>query len=212
MWMKAYQELGDKWDLEPDWKLIEYQHLIPKGPVLDLGMGNGRNALFFAKMGYEVEGVDISKTLVKRCRERANVENLNLTAHIEDVRNFDIPKRRYSLIIVSKILQLFRKSDIESIVEKIYLGLAKRGLVYVYTFSVEEYEFARDKEGFELVEDGTYYYSKWRMHFHYFTRDELLALFRKLKMLYYVEGLRRDISKRKSRVNAIIEYIGQKIR
>ncbi len=67
-WIKAYQALFTNWRVEPDWALIEYQKLFAQGPVLDLGMGNGRNALFFVKMGYEVECVDVSNSAVKKCQ------------------------------------------------------------------------------------------------------------------------------------------------
>lgn len=61
-WEKAYREVVSLWGLEPDHLLKDYARLIPKGMVLDLGIGEGRDALFLAKMGYEVEGIDISET------------------------------------------------------------------------------------------------------------------------------------------------------
>ncbi|MBU0732640.1 MAG: hypothetical protein KKG10_00635, partial [Proteobacteria bacterium] len=46
--------------LEPARLLVDNAHLLPKGKALDVAMGNGRNAVYLARMGYEVEGVDIS--------------------------------------------------------------------------------------------------------------------------------------------------------
>jgi len=123
-WTQAYLNLQGQWKLKPSWKLIEYLHLIPQGPVLDLGAGDERNALFFAALGHEVDYVDISKTYSKRMKDRANVENLELTAHNMDIRDFDLPEKHYALIIASKILQLFPKADIEDITRKMNL-LAK---------------------------------------------------------------------------------------
>ncbi len=56
---------------EPSALLLDYLHLLPKGRVLDVAMGKGRNALYLAKHGFEVEGVDINETSVKECREVA---------------------------------------------------------------------------------------------------------------------------------------------
>ena len=50
-WDKFYSTRDPSWGVIPDHALLEYQKLIPKGPVLDLGVGDGRNAIFFAKMG-----------------------------------------------------------------------------------------------------------------------------------------------------------------
>ncbi len=40
--------------------LVENLNLLPKGRALDVAMGYGRNAVFLAQAGFEVEGVDIS--------------------------------------------------------------------------------------------------------------------------------------------------------
>ena len=45
---------------EPAQFLVEAIELLPKGRTLDLAMGNGRNAIYLAKKGFDVEGVDIS--------------------------------------------------------------------------------------------------------------------------------------------------------
>ena len=113
-WLDAYKELIDDMRIHPNWKLIEYNRFVPTGPILDLGMGNGRNALFFAKMGYDVDCIDISRTHVRKCRKLAESENLNLNARVADMRDFDIQASHYSLIVASKVLHYFQKSEIES--------------------------------------------------------------------------------------------------
>ncbi len=40
--------------------LTDSVHMLPKGRVLDVAMGHGRNAIYLARLGFEVEGVDIS--------------------------------------------------------------------------------------------------------------------------------------------------------
>ena len=34
--------------------------LLPRGRALDVAMGNGRNTVYLAQMGFETEGIDIS--------------------------------------------------------------------------------------------------------------------------------------------------------
>jgi hypothetical protein len=41
---------------EPARFLVENVELLPKGRALDLAMGNGRNAIYLAKIGFKVEG------------------------------------------------------------------------------------------------------------------------------------------------------------
>ena len=64
----------------PSTLLLEHLHLLPKGRVLDVAMGKGRNALYLAKQGFDVEGVDIDETSVKKCREAASKRRLKIKA------------------------------------------------------------------------------------------------------------------------------------
>jgi len=57
----------------PDENLVQYfknNLLSPGGRVLELGCGPGRNAIYFAKQGYEVDAVDLSKEALQWGKER----------------------------------------------------------------------------------------------------------------------------------------------
>jgi cyclopropane fatty-acyl-phospholipid synthase-like methyltransferase len=212
LWIQAYQEITGKWNLEPDWRLIKYANFLSGRSVLDIGMGNGRNAIFFAKMGFDVDCIDVSTTYVRRCKQLAQAEGLPLNAQLADIRSFEIPKHRYALIIISKMLHFFRKSEIEAIAEKISMGLARRGLAYVKMFSLKEFEHIRNSSNFKLVEPNTYYHRKYHLYNHFFTVDEVVSLFSRLKIKYCVEGFEMPLKYKKSRYQYIIEYVGQRIR
>lgn len=210
-WLDAYRETVKDRKQGPDFKLIEYLDIIPKGPVLDLGMGRGRHAIFFAKLGREVEGVDTSK-LSKGIPELVEAEGLGFTYHRMDLRDFEIPRRKYALIIASKIIQLFRKADIETLAEQIHSGLKQKGVLYIYTFSGEDLQHVKSWDDIEKVEANTYYKADWDLHFHFFSRDEILGLFPKLKLQYYTEGLTFNRTPSRSRLNGVIQYVGQRMR
>jgi cyclopropane fatty-acyl-phospholipid synthase-like methyltransferase len=210
-WLEAYKEVVENRKQGPDLKLIEYLDIIPKGPVLDLGMGRGRHALFFAKLDRPVEGVDISK-FSKGLPEVIEAESLDFTYHKLDLRDFEFPKRKYALIVAAKILQLFRKPDIEMIAERMQAALKPKGVIYLYTFSVEDLQYIQSWDEIEEVEQNTFYHANYDLHFHFFSKEEILGLFPKLKLHYYTEGLRFDRSTRRSRLNGVIQYVGQRMR
>ena len=195
----------------PDFKLIEYLDIIPNGPVLDLGMGQGRHALFFAKLGREVDGVDTSK-LSKGISEIVENEGLDFIYHRLDLRDFEIPRRKYALIIASKIMQIFRWGEIETLAAQIQDGLKPKGVLYIYTFSVEDLQHVTRWDKIEKVEENTYYHAEWDLYFHFFSRDEILGLFPKLKLQYYTEGLTFNRTPSRSRLNGVIQYVGQRMR
>ena len=57
----------------PDESLDEWMKsgIIHGGEALDLGCGNGRNAILLARSGFQVEGVDFSLAAIEWSRQRA---------------------------------------------------------------------------------------------------------------------------------------------
>jgi SAM-dependent methyltransferase len=64
------------WSLEPNEFVVEYLSDVPTGKMLDLGGGEGRNALWFASRGWQVENSDFSAVAVGKFLERAQREGL----------------------------------------------------------------------------------------------------------------------------------------
>jgi len=209
-WEEAYRSVESLWGLKPDRTLIEYAKIVPKGNVLDLGIGEGRNALFFAKMGYEVDGIDISQTAVERCIERAKTQNLKVKAEVRDLKEASVPQERYSVVIAAWVLNFFTKAEVEKIVEKIKNALMKYGFVYIGAFSPSDPGYKKAKENLQEVEENTFYSSKRNQHFHYFTGEEIRSLFAGFKTIYYVEGTGLDFDHDEPHYHGFIEYLAQK--
>lgn len=55
--------------------------------ILDIGCGTGRHSIELAKRGYSVVGIDISESLLKRAKEKAAEENLQIVFLKHDARN-----------------------------------------------------------------------------------------------------------------------------
>lgn len=208
-WEEAYRRVGLLWGLKPDPMLIEYAGLVPKGNVFDLGIGEGRNALFFAKMGYEVEGVDLSQTAVERCIRRAEKANLKVEAEVGDLRDVGIPEGRYSLIITAWVLNFFKRKEAEEIISKMKNGLKNDGLVYFAVFSVDDPGHEKAKKNLQVVGQNTFYSKKRDYYIHYYTKDEVLSLFPDLKIIYCAQGTALDLQHGKPHHHGFIVYIGQ---
>jgi len=69
------------------------------GKALDIGMGQGRNSLFLAALGWEVTGFDISDVGVKQAQAEAAKRGVKIDAKVGDVDKFDYGKERYDLIV-----------------------------------------------------------------------------------------------------------------
>ena len=75
---------------EPYPELIEFMSVFPKkGKVLDLGCGQGRDAIALARLGYAVTGIDHSKVGIDQMNEIGKIEELNLVGEVGDIYSFD---------------------------------------------------------------------------------------------------------------------------
>jgi len=55
--------------------------------ILDIGCGTGRHSIELAKRGYAVVGIDLSESLLKRAKEKASEQNLQIVFQKHDARN-----------------------------------------------------------------------------------------------------------------------------
>jgi cyclopropane fatty-acyl-phospholipid synthase-like methyltransferase len=72
---------GTKTDLE---QLVESGR-IPPGRAIDLGCGAGLEAIYLAKKGFDVTGVDFSATAIKMAREKAREEGVEVNIVQDDL-------------------------------------------------------------------------------------------------------------------------------
>lgn len=77
----------------------EAVRLIP-GRALDLGSGDGRNALWLARHGWRVTGVDFSSVGLERARSRANVEGVTVDWELADLLQWRPPARAFDLVVL----------------------------------------------------------------------------------------------------------------
>ena len=106
-----------------------FENYTPKGRVLDLGCGQGRDAIPIARMGYEVIAVDHSKVGIEGLKHTALREGLKIETRVEDVYKFHIDLR-VDMVLLDSMLH-FYKNDCEkesAFVSKILRELKEGGV------------------------------------------------------------------------------------
>lgn len=73
--------------------------------VLDIGCGQGRDALFIARMGHRVVGVDQSPTGIRDLLAEATGEALAITGHVADIRDFE-PDGKFDIVLFDRTLHM----------------------------------------------------------------------------------------------------------
>lgn len=98
-WDERYSEPGYSYGMAPNEFLVSVVDRIPKGKILSLAEGEGRNAVYLASLGYEVTGVDGSEVGLRKAVELAIDRGVNITTIQADLSRFAIETEQWDGII-----------------------------------------------------------------------------------------------------------------
>jgi SAM-dependent methyltransferase len=149
----------------PNAFLVEFTKMQKPGRALDVGMGQGRNAIYLAQQGWEVTGFDLSDAGVKLAREQAAKLQVKVSAIVADAEAYDYGEAQWDLIVFCYV----PLGDLAGRVER---GLKPGGIVLVENFH-------RDTAKVRLLYGG-------------FRDNELLQAFQGFRILHYEDVLTRQ--------------------
>ncbi len=88
---------------EPDFFFANLLEERRPGPALDIGMGQGREALFLARQGWTVTGLDSYAPAVTQVRTIAKNQGLSLQALASRFEKFDAGVEAWDLIVMTDL-------------------------------------------------------------------------------------------------------------
>jgi SAM-dependent methyltransferase len=104
---------------------------VPPGRALDLGMGQGRNAVALAAKGWAVTGVDVSGEAVAAAARNAGKAGVKITGIKSDYASFDFGRESWALMAM---IFAWAPIDDPAFVERVRLSLKPGGLVVFENF------------------------------------------------------------------------------
>ncbi len=182
-WDKRFKGEGFAFGKEANPFLKRQIGLLPKGKALDIAAGEGKNAVFLAQHGFDVDAVDISKMGLKKARKLARETGVKIHTLLTDLDTYQIEKERYDLIANFYFLN-------RSLIPKIQKGLKKGGRVIFETYTLEQ----------RSLGTGGPKHSKF-----FLKTNELLRHFKDFRVLFYREGIFKEGGRRKAVATLIAE-------
>jgi len=84
----------------PDENLAEWirQRRIAPGRALDVGCGNARNAIFLARNGFDVTGVDFSPSAIDWASDAIGAANVAVSVHCTSIFDFPAAAAQYDVV------------------------------------------------------------------------------------------------------------------
>lgn len=99
-WNARYAAKELVWSAGPNESFArEVEHLAP-GRALDLGCGEGRNAIYLAEHGWRVTAIDFSDVAIDKARRIAERRGVTVDWRVEDVSTSDLPQGAFDLVAV----------------------------------------------------------------------------------------------------------------
>jgi 2-polyprenyl-3-methyl-5-hydroxy-6-metoxy-1,4-benzoquinol methylase len=104
---------------------------VAAGRALDLGMGQGRNAVALAAKGWSVTGVDVSGEAVAAAAKNAEKAGVKITGIKSDYASFDLGRESWDLVAM---IFAWAPIDEAAFVERVRASLKPGGLVVFENF------------------------------------------------------------------------------
>lgn len=108
--------------------------------VLDFGIGSGRNSIFLAKRGLEVDGCDVSEKGIEELREVVEKEKLPMSLRVMDFAQEIPPFDQYGFVVATFILHYFVHSRGEEMLHHMTAD-ASAGAIHVLAAMTTEGDF-----------------------------------------------------------------------
>lgn len=169
-WDKTYSREEYVFGKEPAKFLADNVFRLPKGRALDIAMGEGRNAVFLAKKGFLVEGVDISRVGIRKAQALAAENGVKIETINADLNDYRIKPDSYSVIANFYYYQ-------PSLFPQMKAGLVPGGVIIFESYTVAQLK-TKGKE-------------KWPEKF-LLKPGELKAAFADFEIVHYSEGMDGD--------------------
>jgi len=159
--------------------------LLKKGRALEIATGEGRNAVFLAQHGFEVDAIDISEMGLRKAKRLAKEVGVKIHLILVDIDSYLIEPGRYDLIANFYFLR-------RNLIPKIKKGLKKGGRVVFETY---------------LIEQRTLGTGGPKQAKYFLKPNELLRLFKEFRVLLYREGIFKEGGRRKAIASLVAEKI-----
>jgi len=93
-----YSDSLHPWGEGPVDVVAKHVHELLPGTVLDLGAGDGRNAVFLAKRGFRVIAVDVVEAALGELRRAAEAAGLAIETHVANIVDFPLADRYENVV------------------------------------------------------------------------------------------------------------------
>src|SRR4051794_7438155 len=102
-WNRILTAEQPRFNTNPNAFMVEVVKGRPPGKALDVGMGQGRNAIWLAQQGWDVTGFDPAERAVALAQVNAAKLGVKLTTEVKGTEDFAFGQDRWDLVLLSYV-------------------------------------------------------------------------------------------------------------
>ncbi len=144
-WETKYKDGGLMWDFLPSDSAIRTVDIFKSNhlnQILIPGFGYGRNARIFIEKGFDVTGIEISKSAI----ELARANGINCIIHHGSVTSMPFDDKRYDGIFCYALIHVLNKKERQAFLKSCLNQLKDNGLMIFVVASTETSMFGMGKK------------------------------------------------------------------
>ncbi len=142
-WERRYAGEAQRWSGEPNGALVAEIEDVPPGAALDVGCGEGADALWLAQRGWNVTAVDISQLALDRARRAGDDAGVEVDWIRADITSEPPTRHRYDL--VSVLYPALRHTRGDDAIHSILGAVAPGGTLLVVGHDLDGSEHHRQR-------------------------------------------------------------------
>lgn len=130
IYAEEYKQENYYWGIVPSkmcYRVLEMMPPVKPIRLLDIGCGEGRDSVFFAKNGYTVTAFDIADSGIEKMKRLADFHNVNINAIKADINDFRLDTE-FDIIFSCGVLHYIKPEFKNEIMENYQNHTSKSGL------------------------------------------------------------------------------------
>lgn len=167
---KWYEGDGYYWGTEPaDFcdELIALCHPSKDKKVLDIGCGEGKDAIYMATKGFTVSAFDLTENGIRKTLHLAQEKGVKVNAYVDDINTFETDEQ-FDIIYSSGTIQYLFEENKKLFFDKLKRITKKNGLVFFNVFVDKPFlelppDWDKEEKMWKSGELFTYFYD-WKFH------------------------------------------------
>jgi len=144
------------WGLEPNklcYEIMQRKPPVKPYKILDIGCGEGKDAVFLAKNGYDVTAFDVSDIGIQKAKALAEIHGVTVDFFKADIKDFRIDAE-YDIIFSSGVFHYIPLNLRQSVIDNLKAHTRAGGLNVINVFVSKPFIFpAPDMENEEFQVD-----------------------------------------------------------